>query len=79
MAVEVPKDDSEAVLRAIRRIVRRISEHSRALSRQVGLTVPQLLVLKSIAQLEEESQREITVVMVGERVAIRGREVAIRG
>ncbi|MCA9650141.1 MAG: winged helix-turn-helix transcriptional regulator, partial [Myxococcales bacterium] len=64
-------DDSEAVLRAIRRIVRRISEHSRNLSRQVGLTVPQLLCLKAIGQLEEsEGQPEITVLLVGERVQL---------
>lgn len=70
-AVEIPKDDAEAVLRAIRRIVRRISEHSRNLSRDVGLTVPQLLCLKAIGRLEDRQQEpEITVAMVGERVQL---------
>jgi len=36
------------LLRAIRRIVRRITIHSRALAGEVGLTVPQLLCLKAI-------------------------------
>lgn len=36
------------LLRSIRRIVRRITIHSRALATEVGLTVPQLLCLKAI-------------------------------
>ena len=42
------------ILRAVRRIVRRVSEHSRDLSRHAGLTVPQLLVLKAIGELEAD-------------------------
>jgi DNA-binding MarR family transcriptional regulator len=55
------------VLRSIRRIVRRISEHSRSLSRDSGLTVPQLMCLKAIGELEE-SESEITVAMVSDAV-----------
>lgn len=46
------RDEAQAyeVLRAIRRIVRRIADHSRALSREAGLTVPQLMCLKAIGE-----------------------------
>ncbi len=57
------------VLRAIRRIVRKISEHSKYLSREVGLTVPQLMVLKAIGELED-AREEVTVAMVGEQVQL---------
>lgn len=57
------------ILITIRRIVRRISEHSKYLSKEVGLTVPQLLCLKAIGELEEE-QEEITVALVGQRVQL---------
>jgi len=57
------------VLRAIRRIVRRISEHSKHLSREVGLTLPQLMCLKAIGELEERGE-EITVAQVGKQVQL---------
>jgi DNA-binding MarR family transcriptional regulator len=57
------------MLRLIRRIVRRISEHSKYLSRKVGLTVPQLMCLKAIGELEE-SEPEITVAMIGQQVQL---------
>ena len=48
-----PSGDAEVasgdrLLRAIRRIVRQVSEHSRHLHAEVGLTVPQLLCLRAI-------------------------------
>ncbi len=65
------RDEVEAVLRAIRRVVRRISEHSRYLAREVGLTVPQLLCLKAIGDLDQsEGEPEITVAMVSKRVQL---------
>jgi DNA-binding MarR family transcriptional regulator len=67
--VTAARDDSEDVLRAIRRIVRRIAEHSRTLQLDAGLTVPQLLCLTAIGELEE-LDAEITVVMVSERVQL---------
>ncbi len=41
------------LLRAIRRIVRQVQAHSRTLSREAGLTVPQLLCLRAIASAED--------------------------
>ena len=58
-------DIAHQVLRAIRQIVRRISEHSKHLSREVGLTLPQLMCLKAIGELEGG---EITVAQVGKQV-----------
>lgn len=55
------------ILRAIRKVVRRISEHSRALSRHAGLTVPQLLVLKAIGEFETD---ELTVSQVSQQVQL---------
>lgn len=64
-------DHADEVLRAIRRIVRRVSEHSRYLSREAGLTVPQLLCLKAIGTLEEEEGNdEVTVAMVASHVQL---------
>ncbi|MFQ5477533.1 MAG: MarR family winged helix-turn-helix transcriptional regulator [Candidatus Binatia bacterium] len=60
-------DTANEILRSIRRIVRRISEQSRLMSRDVGITLPQLLCLKAIGELEE-AEDEVTVVMVGKRV-----------
>lgn len=42
---------SEAILLALRRISRRVSLHSKQLARQSGLTLPQLVCLKVLAQL----------------------------
>lgn len=63
------RDDSDEILRSIRQVVRRISEHSRSLSRDVGLTVPQLLVLKAIGELEESAE-SVTVAMVSDAVQL---------
>jgi len=38
------------VLTSIRQIVRRVSEHSKQLSKEVGLTVPQLVCLKAVGE-----------------------------
>lgn len=63
------QDVAFQVLRAIRRIVRRVSEHSKHLSRDAGLTVPQLVSLKAIGELEGKVE-EVTVAMVSERVQL---------
>ena len=57
------------VLVAIRQIVRRISIHSKDLSRDVGLTVPQLLCLKAIGEMETTFE-EVTVAMVSGEVKL---------
>jgi len=65
------RDDDIAhdLLRAIRRIVRRIAEHSKYLSSAYGLTVPQLMCLKAIGELEAEGA-EITVAAVAAAVQL---------
>ena len=57
------------VLRAIRKIVRRITAHSRSLTLEAGLTVPQLMCLKAVGELEE-SEPELTVALVAQRVQL---------
>jgi DNA-binding MarR family transcriptional regulator len=57
------------VLRMIRRIVRRISEHSRHLSGEVGLTVPQLMCLKAIGELGGAGA-DLTVMAVAQRIQL---------
>lgn len=64
----MPTKPSDEVLRSIRRILRKVSQHSRQLSRQVGLTVPQLLCLRAIA--ETEADCEVTVAQVGQSVQL---------
>lgn len=69
--VVAASDEAEDVLREIRRIVRRISDHSRTLQQDAGLTVPQLLCLTAIGDLEDiDGEAEITVAMVSERVQL---------
>ncbi|MGC6415691.1 MAG: MarR family winged helix-turn-helix transcriptional regulator [Bradymonadia bacterium] len=57
------------VLVAIRQILLRVSSHSKAMSQQVGLTVPQLLCLKAVGRLEETVD-EITVALVSKEVKL---------
>lgn len=57
------------VLRSIRQILRRVSVHSKYLSTAVGLTVPQLMCLKAVGELESE-HAEVTVAMVSERIQL---------
>lgn len=56
------------ILRAIRRIIRRTSQHSRSVSKHAGLSVPQMLCLKAIADFPEGE--EVTVVKVAESVQL---------
>jgi len=58
---------ADQVLREIRRIVRRISQHSKHLARESGLTVPRLLCLKAIGDLEEQ---DVTITVVGQHVQL---------
>jgi DNA-binding MarR family transcriptional regulator len=59
---------SNDILRALRRILRKISQHSRQLSREAGLTVPQLLCLRVIGEAEPEE--EVTAAMVSQSVQL---------
>lgn len=57
------------ILRTIRQVVRRISIHSKLLLRDVGLTVPQMVCLRAIAELEG-SAGGVTVANVSHRVQL---------
>jgi len=56
------------ILKSIRRILRKVSEHSRTLAQSTGLTVPQLLCLRAIQNLGVEG--DVTVVAVADRVRL---------
>ena len=56
------------ILRAIRRIIRRTSEHSRNVGRHGGVSVPQMLCLKAIADFPVET--EVTVARVADAVQL---------
>lgn len=59
---------SDEVLRALRKILRKISEHSRQLSRDAGLTVPQLLCLRAINDADQAG--EVTVARISQAVQL---------
>lgn len=56
------------ILRAIRRIIRRTSEHSRNVGKQGGVSVPQMLCLKAIADFPNDT--EVTVALVADAVQL---------
>ena len=56
------------ILRAIRRIIRRTSEHSRAVGKHSGVSVPQMLCLKAISEFPADT--EVTVAMAAEAVQL---------
>lgn len=56
------------LLRAIRRIIRRTSEHSRSVGKQSGISVPQMLCLKAVSEFPEGD--EVTVAMVAQAVQL---------
>ena len=66
---KVKRERAHEVLRAIRRIIYYVSEHSRRLHHEVGLTVPQLLVLKAVGELETD-EPELTLAAVSKHVAL---------
>ncbi|HUG20571.1 MAG TPA: MarR family transcriptional regulator [Planctomycetaceae bacterium] len=56
------------ILRSIRRILRKTSQHSRQLTRQSGLSVTQLLCLKAISDAGDEP--ELSAAMIAQRVQL---------
>ncbi|MEO1616009.1 MAG: MarR family transcriptional regulator [Planctomycetota bacterium] len=56
------------ILRGIRRIIRRTSEHSRNVGRQGGVSVPQMLCLKAISEFVPGT--DVTVAMVAGSVQL---------
>jgi DNA-binding MarR family transcriptional regulator len=64
----IPSDDvAQEILRSIRQLVRGISIHSKVLQRDVGLTVPQVVCLRAMYDLEG-AEEGITVAQVSQRV-----------
>lgn len=61
---------ADEIVRTIRQLVRRISVHSKHLSREVGLTVPQLVCVKAIGELEDAGESSITVAAVATAVQL---------
>lgn len=59
---------ADAILRAIRRILRKTVEHSRNVFNESGLTVPQLLCLRLIAQ--ENAGNDLTAAELAELVQL---------
>lgn len=49
-----------SLLKAIRRIARAVDVHSRQIDRQVGLTLPQLVVLRIVRDLGEVTARAVS-------------------
>lgn len=56
------------ILRAIRRIIRRTSEHSRSVGKHGGVSVPQMLCLKAISEFLPDT--DVTVAMVADAVQL---------
>ncbi|MFT6986170.1 MAG: DNA-binding MarR family transcriptional regulator [Psychromonas sp.] len=52
-------DKYEQLLISLRRVIRAISIHSRQLNKDSGLTVPQLIVMRKIAQLDAPLAKQI--------------------
>ena len=61
-------------LRSIRRIVRRVSSHSRTMAKESGLTVPQLLCLRAIRDADAE---EVTVAAISDAVHLSRSTVSV--
>jgi DNA-binding MarR family transcriptional regulator len=59
MTKSVQNTISDEVLISIRRLIRAIDLHSRYLSKHFGLTGPQLIILRELAQAEEMSPGEL--------------------
>lgn len=56
------------ILRSLRRILRKTSQHSRQIARQSGLSVPQLLCLKAID--DADAEEETTAALVAQAVQL---------
>lgn len=76
-----PPTTARYVLVALRRIIRAVDQHSRALIQRCGLTGPQLIVLKEIAEQEPVSLGELaravhisqaTLTGIADRLELRG-------
>jgi DNA-binding MarR family transcriptional regulator len=48
------RDEAAEIVRALRRIIRRVTLHSKRLSKETGLTVPQTVCLRALAEAEAD-------------------------
>lgn len=64
-----PRDIGYEILRSLRRVLRKVSEHSRNLAHTTGLTVPQLLCLRAVNRLGVDGD-EVNVAMIAKRVRL---------
>ena len=60
-------EDGYRALAAIRRIVRRVSAHSRRVGRETGLSVPKVLVMRAIGSADSE---EVTAARVADQTLL---------
>ena len=54
------RDDATQVFKAIRRIIRAIDIRSHEVSRKVGLTIPQIVVLSCVMELGEVTTKQVS-------------------
>ena len=75
MSPQVPTPAENALgfrmLRSLRRIIRQVSAHSRSLSSASGVTVPQMLCMRAIAEIgAQDPSAEVTSRAVGQAVQL---------
>lgn len=58
---------NDQILRALRKIILRVSGYSRILARKAGITVPQLMVMKAISQVTDE---EVSLITISQKVQL---------
>lgn len=63
---------SDEVLIALRRLIRAIDLHSRYLSKHFGLTGPQLIILRELAQVGERSPGELAAMVSLSQATVTG-------
>jgi len=59
-ARDAPEQDAAVVLKSIRQIIHAVDRRSKAVSRRMGLTVPQIVVLQAIRDLGEVTTNELS-------------------
>jgi len=57
------------VLRCIRQLIRQVAVHSKYLGTEAGLTLPQLVCLKAVGELQEK-EAEVTIAMISAQVRL---------
>jgi len=57
----VPASIGDEILKALRRILRRVALHSRQLLKETGLTVPQVLCLRALGEMEGQRATQVAL------------------